>query len=386
MQTINWDTVQASSLFKIQGGNAFKSSDAREDGIRWLKIANVSFQKINWNEKSFLPNEFLNQYKDYILNEGDIVMSLTRPVLSGKLKISKISKKDSPSLLNQRVGRLILKDNVKPDFLYQLLLQRRIAYEVEQNLQGSDPPNLSMNTFDSIYLPLPPLPEQKAIAETLSLWDEAIAKLERLIELKEKRFRWLLNELIGKKIKEAETKDNGWKKVKLGEVGEIRKGTQLNRSDMIEEGNFYVLNGGIEPSGKTNEFNCLENTITISEGGNSCGYVNLNSEKFWLGGHCYALENLKESIDRLFLYFFLKFKQEDIQSLRVGSGLPNIQKKDLENFPIFIPNFEEQHKISSIFHLLSIETSRLNNLLTAIKVQKQGLMQKLLTGKWRCNL
>ena len=49
---------------------------------------------------------------------------------------------------------------------------------------------------------------------------------------------------------------------------------------MLENGEYYVLNGGKEPSGYTNEWNVKENTITISEGGNSCGYVSLNTKKF----------------------------------------------------------------------------------------------------------
>jgi type I restriction enzyme S subunit len=224
MNDYQWNKLPASRIFKIQGGNSFKSSDAQETGIRWLKIANVSFGKILWEDESFLPSNFIEVYRDFLLKEGDIIMSLTRPVLSGRLKISKVQAYDIPSLLNQRVGRLILKGDVDTEFIYQVLLQKRIAYEIEQNLQGTDPPNLSINTFDNIIIPLPPLAEQKAIAETLGLWDKAITKLERLIALKEKRFQWLLHELIGQKIKEAEITENGWKKVKLGDVGQIIMG------------------------------------------------------------------------------------------------------------------------------------------------------------------
>ena len=53
---------------------------------------------------------------------------------------------------------------------------------------------------------------------------------------------------------------------------------------MVENGKYYVLNGGKEPSGYTNSWNTPESTITISEGGNSCGFVNYNEEKFWSGG------------------------------------------------------------------------------------------------------
>ena len=76
------------------------------------------------------------------------------------------------------------------------------------------------------------------------------------------------------------------KKIKLVDICEISKGSQLNRTDMVDDGKYYVQNGGIDISGYTNEYNTEENTISISEGGNSCGYVNYNKEKFWAGGHC----------------------------------------------------------------------------------------------------
>jgi len=76
----------------------------------------------------------------------------------------------------------------------------------------------------------------------------------------------------------------------------------------------------------------LENTITISEGGNSCGFVNYCKQKFWCGGHCYALKITSHNLDKLFLYQLLKFLEKSIMNLRIGSGLPNIQKKDLKEF------------------------------------------------------
>ena len=124
---------------------------------------------------------------------------------------------------------------------------------------------------------------------------------------------------------------------------------------MLDEGEFYVLNGGINPSGYTNTYNTNENTISISEGGNSCGFVNLNKEKFWSGGHNYTLSKLK--IDTIFLYQYLKYIEQHIMSLRVGSGLPNIQKNRLENVKIQYSKPTEQEKIGTFF-------SDLDNLIT----------------------
>lgn len=77
-----------------------------------------------------------------------------------------------------------------------------------------------------------------------------------------------LDELI------AELCPNGVKTVSLGTVCEITKGVQFNKSNMKDEGKYPVINGGINPSGYIEQYNQDENTITISQGGASAGFVN----------------------------------------------------------------------------------------------------------------
>ncbi len=64
-----------------------------------------------------------------------------------------------------------------------------------------------------------------------------------------------------------------WETVRFGKICAISKGKQLNVANMKDDGAYYALNGGIEPSGRTDDWNTEAETITISEGGNSCGYV-----------------------------------------------------------------------------------------------------------------
>lgn len=71
-------------------------------------------------------------------------------------------------------------------------------------------------------------------------------------------------------------------------------------------------------------------------------------------------------------------------NLRVGSGLPNIQKKDLENVEVVFPIMEgEQNRFSEILLCAQNELELLRKKLAALQKQKRGLMQKLLTGTWR---
>ena len=121
-------------------------------------------------------------------------------------------------------------------------------------------------------------------------------------------------------------------RVKLKDITKFSKGTQINGKNLIDDGAYSYLNGGIKPSGKWNEFNVAENTVTISEGGNSSGYVNYMNEAFWCGAHCYySYDGPKNS---KYLYYALKSQQERLFRIRSGACMPNIKKSDLGNFII----------------------------------------------------
>lgn len=141
-----------------------------------------------------------------------------------------------------------------------------------------------------------------------------------------------------------------WNATELHNVAKIIKGQQLNASRLSNHGDYYVLNGGIVPSGYYSEFNTEANTISISEGGNSCGYVNLNKEKFWSGGHNYTLNDVKISTN--YLYSYLKSIETFIMSKRVGSGLPNIQKTSLQEIIIRYPQSKERQETIGDFFIL----------------------------------
>lgn len=232
---------------------------------------------------------------------------------------------------------------------------------------------INKKILEDFSFPLPSLNEQEKIIEITQIWDSAIEKTEKLISEKEKMFNFILKKIFTKKGTTCYLK----------KIVNINKGKQLNKEYMISDGTVPVLNGGISYSGFTNFANTKRNTIAISEGGNSCGYVNFVSEDFWAGGHCYTLELKDKEVKTKFLYWMLKSKEKDIMKLRVGSGLPNIQQNDLSNLIIEIYNKNDQVKIIDVLDCQQLEISLLKKQLEQYKLQKQGLMQKLLTGEWR---
>jgi len=117
---------------------------------------------------------------------------------------------------------------------------------------------------------------------------------------------------------------------RLKDIATHSKGKQINGNELVEDGKYIYLNGGINPSGRWNEFNVAGDTVTISEGGNSSGYVNYIEEPFWCGAHCYYLYNVKGNSK--YLYYALKSNQKLIMNLRTGAAMPNLKKSALGEF------------------------------------------------------
>ena len=141
---------------------------------------------------------------------------------------------------------------------------------------------------------------------------------------------------------------------KLGEVSIISKGKQFNKRDMLEDGEYPVINGGISPSGYINMFNSEENTITVSQGGASAGFVNFIEQKFWLGAHAFSIipddDIIKtygyeyDCFNRL-LFHILKMNQIYLQDSKVGAGIPSVSKDELSNIEIPLISKKTQEKI-----------------------------------------
>ena len=89
------------------------------------------------------------------------------------------------------------------------------------------------------------------------------------------------------------------------------------------------------------------------------------------------LQASNERIQYKFLYHYLKSKQDDIMALRIGSGLPNIQKKDLGGYPVPILPYNYQIAITKILDAVCQHIEIEQAILNGINLQKQYLLQAL---------
>ena len=248
-------------------------------------------------------------------------------------------------------------------FLYHLLANvdwRKLNSTTIIRIYNDDLRNLKLS--------YPQIEEQKKISRLLSLLDDRISTQNKIIE-DLKKLKSVISDRLFKNIKGDV--------ITLSEICDIVKGKQINGEYLTESGEYYVMNGGTEPSGYYGDYNVDANTISISEGGNSCGYVQFNTSPFWSGGHCYSIQNIADHVDNLYLYHYLKSNEEVIMRLRIGSGLPNIQKKDLTMFKIKVPTFEQQITISTFLSSLERKADIEERILNVILKQKLYLLQQM---------
>lgn len=350
-------------------------------GVKWISLSD-SYQL----DKGYVFETSKEISLDGVKNSSAEIHPAETVVLSRDAGIGKSGVMAEPMAVSQHfiAWKCDNSDKLNSWFLYNWLQLNKA--EFERQAVGSTIKTIGLPYFKKLKIAVPPYTEQKKITQILSTWDKAITTTEQLLASSLQQKKALMQRLLtGKKRlldKNGVRFSGEWKSCHLKKLLQISKGDQLNKDTLSKSGEYAVINGGIDPSGYTSEYNTEANTITISEGGNSCGFVGFQSTRFWCGGHCYAIKSLK--IDLNFTYQLLKFNQSKIMRLRVGSGLPNIQKKYLEALSVDYPiSQEEQQKIAMVLSTADQEITSLQQKLDALKQEKKALMQQLLTGKRR---
>lgn len=168
-----------------------------------------------------------------------------------------------------------------------------------------------------------------------------------------------------------------WKS--LGDVINLEKGKQLNKEFLSENGQYPAFNGGTSFSGFTDFHNYNENTIIISQGGASAGFVNFITTKFYANAHCYViLPNIKK-VENRYIYHFLKLNQERLMTKQHGAGIPALRTIEILEIQIPIPcpdkpqkSLEIQKEIVRILDIFTERTETLiNELTTELEARKK---------------
>jgi type I restriction enzyme S subunit len=402
---IAWDAVRLEeiTLELIGGGTPSTSQPDYWDGdIPWMTSANLT--------ERIVLSGMRNITKKGLQNSATNIVPKASLLISTRVGIGKVGIAGIDIAISQDLTGLVPdRDKADIEYLYWAILNK--SSQLSGLSQGSTVKGLTREYLRNLELHLPPLPEQKQIAEILSTVDQAIEKVDEAIEKTQKLKKGLLQELLTKGIGHKEFKDTeigripkDWKTLKLGEIANVRYGlgqppatkpngipmiraTNVKRGKIVKEGLIFLSPSAVPTS--RDPF-LRAGDILVVRSGAYTGDVGLVTKE-WEGSVAgYDLiVTPSDTVDSQFLtYYLLSSLVQDrhFVGLKVRSAQPHLNSSQVEETPIPLPPLPEQQKIAEI---LSGVDERLELLRTGkerLERIKKGLMEDLLTGKKRVRL
>ena len=194
--------IPVRELCDVTGGYSFKSGDISNDGaIKILQIGNVYLDNVNWETTNYLPKGYDERYSKFLLNEGDIVVALTRPIIQslGNVKACIVKSCDLPCLLNQRVGRIVPKEDKRVlfEFIYGCLMTDDFTRYVESCSIGCSQPNISTKDIENYLIPSATYKGQKTYVEFMRQTDKSKVAVQKSLDRLQILFDKLMQEYFG---------------------------------------------------------------------------------------------------------------------------------------------------------------------------------------------
>ena len=233
--------------------------------------------------------------------------------------------------------------------------------------------------LSTVWIAVPPIPEQNAIAEVLSDVDGLINALDALIAKKRAIKQATMQQLLTGRTR-LPGFSSAWETKQLGEIAHIKKGSMITEKDVIL-GTIPVIAGGQKPAYYHNIANRSGKTITVSASGAYAGFVALYNQPIFASDCSTISESSRYSID--FIYYYLVFNQNVIYNAQTGGAQPHCYPTDLMTMQIDLPAIDEQRAIAAVLSDMDAEIAALEQRRDKTIAIKQGMMQQLLTGRVR---
>lgn len=402
----DWELKNLSQVAMLEGGFAFSSKKFAANGeFQIIRMGNLYQGNLDLSRSSAFLSYLNPNEEHFLLKENDILITLTGTVGKKDYGFTYRIKKEQKLLLNQRVARLVVKENINPIYIDCQFKTDKILNQFFELAKGGtgNQANVGVKDIESIKIPIPQPNEQTAIATALSDIDALIENLEKLIEKKQNIKQGMMQELLtGRK---RLTGFNGkLVEKKLGEVAEVLKGRGLSKKRLHPEGEKpCILYGELFTSYNRIIYNVKSKT-NIDEGELSkAGDIlmpgstttigidlaiasTILQNNVLLGGDINIIRPSNKYIDSIFLsYYLTEVMKYKISELTQGITIIHLYGKDLRTLIIALPPIEEQSSIANIFKEIDTEIEMLQQKMTKYRMIKQGMMQVLLTGKIRLN-
>lgn len=343
-------------------------------------------------EHYYVSEDVFRKNKGCEVKPGDILMTMMGTIG----RVYRIPEGSPPGIINPRLVRIAFDNSrILPEFAEAVFEQSKVQRLLDRRSQGGTMQGLNLDALASIRLSVPPLPEQRKIAMILQTWDDAIEGLEtlraskrhQLIGLTQQLFgfggafheRWSLRPLTA--IVTRVRRQNGGGehpvmtisaksgfRLQSDKFSRDMAGNSVERYILMQKGEFAYNKG----NSLTAPYGCifpLDRPTALVPFVYFCFALNpgLNREFF---AHLFAAGALNHQLSRV------------INSGVRNDGLLNLNPEVFFGCKVPVPPAHEQAAIASTLTAAKQEVSLLEAEVDALKRQKRGLMQKLLTGEW----
>jgi len=394
------------SLDFIGGGTPSTTNSKYWNGyIAWMTSAHITGREVV-NGQRYITNEGLENSSTHIVPKNNILVASRVGI--GKIAINRIDIAISQDL----TGIIIDKGKAIPDYLYWMLIKHE--KKLKSLAQGSTIKGILREDLGKIKLIIPPLSEQKKIAEVLSTVDEAIEKVGEAIEKTQRMKKGLMQELLAKGIGHKEFKETKigripeeWEIVRLGEViQEIKNGfasgkrdehgiVQIRMNNVTTEGHLifdsylkvpapesvkdWLLKKGDFLFNNTNSIDLVGKSTVFNKAPFPCTFSN----------HFTRIRFKQEFVlPELILYHFIVLWEKSyFKSVAIRHvGQSAVHSDYLLKLQLPLPPLPEQQKIAEILSSVDKRLELLGDYKEKLAKVKIGLMNALLTGEKRVKI
>ena len=373
----DWEVVKLSEVIDNFTGLTYTPNNVKEYGILVLRSSNIQNGMLSFMDNVYVDN--IDIPKRVIVQDGDILVCVrngSKNLIGKSARIYGAHKRIMAFGAFMTILRTKNKNSNK--YIHYVWQSSIIQKQIEENL-GATINQITNSDINTYIIPLPPLPEQRAIADALSDVDDLITALDKKIAKKRLIKQGAMQQLLTGKKRLSGFKEK-WVEKKLGDIADIYQPQTISQEKFTINGyDVYGANGVI---GKYHAYNHTYSQVMITCRGSNCGTVNISKGACWITGNAMVLNVDNYDIHKKFLYYYLT--NRDLTELVTGSGQPQIVRIPLSNYVVTIPLFyNEQQAIAAILSDMDQEIANLEAQRDKYSVLKSGMMQKLLTGKIR---
>jgi type I restriction enzyme S subunit len=412
-----WEVVAIGNHIDFISGYPFKSDEFSQDSskTKLLRGINITEGNLRWNpEIDRYWSHVTPELTRYLLDESDLVIGMDGSKVGRNY--AQVKSTDLPLLLVQRVARIRCLPSLFVEFLRHFVGSEFFTEYVDSVKTSSGIPHISAKQINEYTIPLPPLPEQKRIAEILSGVDATIESTRKVIDQTKKVKQGLLQELLTKGIGHTKFKDTEigripaeWEVVRLGDISlSIDSGwspqCDVEPADISEWGvlktTAVVWSGYNENENKRlpshlkprKNIEVVAGDVLITRAGplervGVVVHIPQTRSKLMLSDKIIRIKTRSEACIGSYLSIYLSGDMAQAYLLQRKTGLAtaqtNISQSILQESRMALPPLREQQQIAFILSSVDERITGQEKELSQLQTMKKGLMQDLLTGKVR---